>query len=115
YVVEPIVVSKRTGLSIVSLVIMAAFWTWLWGLPGLVLAAPVSVCLLVLGSHIPMFHFLYVLLAEESVLDTELSFYQRLLADDEDEATYLLETYLLDHSREEMCEEIILPALVHAQ
>jgi uncharacterized membrane protein len=115
WVIEPIVFSKRTGLSIVSLVIMAAFWTWLWGLPGLVLATPISVCLLVLGSHIPMFHFLYVLLAEESVLETEMSFYQRLLADDEDEAASLLETYLIDHTREEMCEGVILPALVRAQ
>lgn len=115
YVIEPIIISKRTGLSIVSLVIMAAFWTWLWGLPGLVLATPVSVCLLVLGSHIPMFHFLYVLLAEGSVLDAPLSFYQRLLANDDDEAASLLENYLLEHTREELCNEVIIPALVHAQ
>jgi len=115
YVIEPIIISKRTGLSIVSLVIMAAFWTWLWGLPGLVLATPVSVCLLVLGSHIPMFHFLYVMLAEGSVLDAPLSFYQRLLANDDDEAASLLENYLLEHTREELCSQVILPALVHAQ
>lgn len=115
YIIEPIIVSKRTGLSIVSLVIMAAFWTWLWGLPGLILATPVSVCLLVVGSHIPVFHFLYVMLAEETVLDIELSFYQRLLADDEDEAASLLESYLRENTREELCSKVILPAMVHAQ
>lgn len=115
YVLEPIIFSKRTGVSIVSLVIMAAFWTWLWGMPGLVLATPISVCLLVLGSHIPMFHFLYVLLAEGSVLDSDLGFYQRLLADDEDEAAYLIETYLEDHTREQLASEVIIPTLIHAQ
>jgi len=115
YIIEPIIFSKRTGISIVSLVIMAAFWTWLWGMPGLVLATPISVCLLVLGSHIPMFHFLYVLLAEGSVLDSDLGFYQRLLADDEDEAASLLETYLEDHTREQLASEVILPTLVNAQ
>lgn len=115
YILEPIIFSKRTGISIVSLVIMAAFWTWLWGLPGLILATPVSVCLLVLGTHIPMFHFLYVLLAEGSVLDTDLGFYQRLLADDEDEAAYLMEEYLEDHTREQLCAEVIIPTLVNAQ
>ncbi len=115
YVIEPIVFSRRTGLSIVSLVIMAAFWTWLWGLPGLVLATPISVCLLVLGSHIPMFHFLYVFLAETPVLDAELSFYQRLLVDDEDEVTFLLETYLKEHSLLDLGEKVLIPTLVHAQ
>jgi predicted PurR-regulated permease PerM len=115
YIVEPVIVSRRTGLSMVSLVVVAAFWTWLWGLPGLVLATPISVCLLVLGSHIPAFHFLYVLLAEDTVLDTDLSFYQRLLADDVDEATYVLETYLESHNEQEMAEEIIIPALALAQ
>jgi predicted PurR-regulated permease PerM/CheY-like chemotaxis protein len=115
YVLEPIIFSKRTGVSIVSLVIMAAFWTWLWGMPGLVLATPISVCLLVLGSHIPMFHFLYVLLAEGSVLDSDLGFYQRLLADDEDEAAYLIETYLEDHTHEQLASEVIIPTLINAQ
>lgn len=115
YVLEPIIFSKRTGISIVSLVIMAAFWTWLWGMPGLVLATPISVCLLVLGSHIPMFHFLYVLLAEGSVLDSDLGFYQRLLADDEDEAGYLIENYLEEHTREELVTNVIIPMLIHVQ
>jgi predicted PurR-regulated permease PerM len=115
YVLEPIIFSKRTGISIVSLVIMAAFWTWLWGLPGLVLATPVSVCLLVLGSHIPMFHFLYVMLADDSVLDKDRGFYQRLLADDEDEAETLIEAFLEEHEPNELCESIILPTLVSVQ
>lgn len=115
YIVEPIIVSRRTGLSMVSLVIMAAFWTWLWGLPGLVLATPISVCLLVLGSHIPAFHFLYVMLAEDSVLGPDVSFYQRLLADDQDEAASVLETYLQEHTEQELAEHILIPALSLAQ
>src|SRR5262249_37266352 len=111
---EPRLVSRRTGVSGVALVVSATFWTWLWGLIGLILATPMTVCLAVLGKHVPGLKFLDVLLGTEPVLEAHLGFYQRLLARDAGEATELVETYLEEHSRQELFDLVMIPTLVRA-
>jgi predicted PurR-regulated permease PerM len=113
-VIEPLLVSRRTGVSGIALVVSATFWTWLWGLIGLILATPMTVCLAVLGKHVPGLKFLDVLLGTEPVLEAHLGFYQRLLARDAGEATELVETYLEDHSRQELFDQVMIPTLVRA-
>lgn len=85
-VVEPLLYGASTGLSAISLIAAATFWTALWGPIGLILSTPLTVCLLVLGRHLPQLQFLDVLLGSEPALDLPTRIYQRLIAGDADEA-----------------------------
>lgn len=85
-VIEPWLYGASTGLSTISLISAALFWTALWGPVGLLLSTPLTVCLLVLGRHLPQFKFFDVLLGSEPVLDAPTRLYQRLLAGDVEEA-----------------------------
>jgi predicted PurR-regulated permease PerM len=85
-IIEPWLYGASTGLSTISLISAALFWTALWGPIGLLLSTPLTVCLLVLGRHLPQFKFFDVLLGSEPVLDAPTRLYQRLLAGDVEEA-----------------------------
>jgi predicted PurR-regulated permease PerM len=110
-IVEPWVYGASTGLSSIAILAAAIFWTWLWGPVGLLLSTPLTVCLVVLGRHVPQFGFLNVLLGSEPVLEPAESLYQRLLAGDPDEATERAEEYLKSHSILEYYEDVVIPAL----
>jgi len=99
-VVEPLLIGHHTGVSSLALLVSALFWTWLWGPVGLVLSTPLTVCLAVMGKHVPRLEFLAVLLGDEPALETDISFYQRLLAGDEDEANEIVEQHLTIASME---------------
>jgi predicted PurR-regulated permease PerM len=109
--VEPWLYGSRTGLSAFAIILAAIFWTWLWGPIGLLLSTPLTVCLVVLGRHVPLFGFLDVLLGSEPVLTPSQRLTQRLIAGDSDEATEVAEAYLQDHSIASFYE-IAVPALV---
>ncbi|HZU35274.1 MAG TPA: AI-2E family transporter, partial [Gemmataceae bacterium] len=109
--VEPVLFGHSTGVSPLALLVAVAFWTWLWGIVGLVLSTPVTVCLLVLGRHIPNLEFLGVVLGDEPALDPEINFYQRLLARDQDEATVLVEQYVHTQPPETVYDRVLIPAL----
>ena len=79
------------------------------------LATPLTVCLVVLGKHIPEMEFITVLLADQPAMDPDVSYYQRLLAMDSGEATEIVDEYLKTHSLEAVYDDVILPALTHAQ
>lgn len=81
-VLEPWLYGSSTGVSAVGILVSAFFWTWLWGAVGLVLATPLTVCLVVLGRHVPALRFWATLLSEESPLGPTERLYQRLLARD---------------------------------
>jgi hypothetical protein len=97
-IVEPLVYRGTTGLSSVALIAAATFWTWLWGPIGLLLSTPMTVCLVVLGRHVPRLRFLDILLGNEPVLTPTETFYQRLLANDPEEATEQAEEFAKDRS-----------------
>jgi predicted PurR-regulated permease PerM len=79
-VMEPWLYGKNTGVSAVAVLVAAIFWTWLWGIVGLLLATPLTVCLLVIGKHVPQLSFLDTLLGNEPVFEPKKRVYQRLLA-----------------------------------
>ncbi len=111
-IVEPWLYGSRTGLSPLAIIVAAIFWTWLWGPLGLLLSTPLTVCLVVLGRHVPQFAFLDVLFGNEPVLEPHARLYQRLLVGDPDEATdnaeeFLEERYLVDYY-----DGVGLPALL---
>jgi predicted PurR-regulated permease PerM len=108
---EPWLYAARTGVSPVALLLAAAFWTWLWGLAGLLLSVPITVCLVVMGKYVPQLEFLEVLLGDEPALEPYQQLYQRLLTSNRDEADMLLEGALREHSLREVCDMAIVPAL----
>jgi predicted PurR-regulated permease PerM len=85
-VVEPLLYGTSTGLSAMSLIAAATFWTVLWGPVGLILSTPLTVCILVIGRYLPQLQFFETLLGAAPALDTPTRLYQRLIADDADEA-----------------------------
>ncbi|TPL11526.1 AI-2E family transporter [Mesorhizobium sp. B2-4-14] len=111
-VIEPWLYGSRTGLSPLAIIVAAIFWTWLWGPLGLVLSTPLTVCLVVLGRHVPQFEFLDVLFGNEPVLDAHARLYQRLLAGDPDEATDHAEETLEENYLVEFYDKVALPALL---
>jgi len=113
--VEPWLYANHTGVSPVALLIAAAFWTWLWGPVGLLLAIPLTVCLVVMGTYIPRLAFLKVLLGDEPVLAPHERLYERLLASNRAEAEELLQEALREQSPREVCDTVIAPALQLAE
>ena len=113
--IEPWIYARTTGLSSVAVVAAATFWTWLWGPVGLLLATPLTVCLVVLGRYLPPLRFLDILLGNQPVLSLQESFYQRLLARDPEEATEQAEEFAREKSIDAFFDEVAMPALVLAQ
>ncbi|MCU0877266.1 MAG: AI-2E family transporter [Pirellulaceae bacterium] len=114
-VIEPYVFGQSIGVSQSALIVAIAFWTWLWGPMGLLLAAPLTVCLVVLGKYVPSLRFFDVLLGDEPVLSDEVAFYQRLLARDQDEAADIIRRAAADRSAIALADGIATPALVLAR
>jgi predicted PurR-regulated permease PerM len=110
--IEPWLYASSTGLSKTAIILAAIFWAWLWGGIGLLLATPLTVCLAVMGKYIPQLAFLDVLLGTRSALAPSDQFYQRLLAFREDEATTVAREFLKEHSLVELCDLLLVPALI---
>jgi predicted PurR-regulated permease PerM len=114
-VLEPWLYGSSTGISPIAIIVAAVFWTTLWGPVGLLLSTPLTVCLAVLGRHIPQLQFFDVLLGSEPVLDPEVKFYQRILAGDPEEAGEIADDFLAEDELEALYDEVIMPALVFAE
>ena len=110
-VVEPLLFSHSTGVSAVALLVAAVFWTWVWGPIGLVLSTPLTVCLVVLGQHVPSLRFLSMLLGDQPALDLHMAFYQRLLAGDRDEARLIATQHAAAKGLENVPDDVMVPAL----
>ncbi len=110
-VIEPSVFGRSLGVSEVGLLVMSAFWAFLWGPIGLVLANPLTVCLVVLGKNVPQMEIFSVLLGDEPALPPDVSFYQRLYARDQDEALELVVAYLRTNPAEQVYDDLLIPAL----
>ncbi len=109
--VEPLAYGRTTGLSPVAVVVAATFWTWLWGPIGLLLATPLTVCLVVLGRHVKGLSFLEVLLGDRPALSPPELFYQRALARDSVEMIGVAEQILKERSLSEYYDQIAVPGL----
>jgi predicted PurR-regulated permease PerM len=114
-VVEPLLYGHSTGLSAVAIVVAAAFWTWLWGPIGLLLSTPLTLCLVVLGRHVERLEFLAIILGDQPALTLEENFYQRVLANDPDEAAHQAEVYLKSKPLAEYYDEVAIRGLALAQ
>ena len=112
---EPWLYGSSTGMSTVAVLVSAVFWTWLWGPIGLVMATPLTVCMVVIGKYVPQLGFFDVLLGDEPVLAPSERVYQRLLAMDQEEATSILQEYRATMSLEQIFDDVLLPALALAE
>jgi predicted PurR-regulated permease PerM len=111
YVVEPLLYGHSTGLSPMSVIVAAVFWTWIWGPVGLILSTPLTLCLVVMGRHVKSLEFFDVLLGDRPALSEVNRFYQRTLANDPDEALDQAEKMLADRSLVDYYDSVVLPGL----
>jgi predicted PurR-regulated permease PerM len=110
-VVEPQLYGHSTGLSPLSVVVAAIFWSWIWGPIGLLVSTPLTLCLVVAGHHIPGLRFLDVLLGDTPALSMSERFYQRAMSGDHEEILAAARTYLKRKSLARYCDRILMPAL----
>lgn len=114
-VIEPWLYGSRTGVSALAIIVSAIFWTWIWGPMGLVLSTPLTVCLVVLGRHIPQFEMFDILFGDRPVLAAHSRLYQRLLVGDVVEATFRAEEALDSAFISDFHRDTGLPALLLAE
>ena len=114
-VLETVLYAGAAGVSQVALLASVAFWTWLWGPLGLLMATPLTVCLVVLGKHVPGLEFVGTLMADTPALAPEHGYYQRLLARDQAEAADLIERHIKTEPHRSVYDALLLPALNYAE
>ena len=114
-VLETVLYAGAAGVSQVALLVSVAFWAWLWGPLGLLMATPLTVCLVVLGKHVPGLEFVGMLMADTPALAPEFGYYQRLLARDQGEAADLIEQYIKTEAPRSVYDALLLPALNYAE
>jgi predicted PurR-regulated permease PerM len=115
HVIEPLLFGHTTGLSPVAIITSATFWTWLWGPIGLILATPLTICLVVLGRHVDGLKFLDVMLGDRPALTPAELVYQRMLARDPIEAAEQAQIFLKDKPLVTYYEDVLLEGLKLAQ
>jgi predicted PurR-regulated permease PerM len=110
-VVEPVIFGHSSGLSPVAIIVAASFWTWLWGPVGLVLATPLTICLVVVGRHVDRLQFLDIMLGDQPALTPSQLIYQRMLAGDPIEAAEQAREYLKAASLEDYYDSVLTGGL----
>jgi predicted PurR-regulated permease PerM len=113
--IEPWLYGSHTGISSLAILVAAIFWGMLWGPVGLILSTPLTLCLILIGRHIPQLDFLEILLGDEPVLSPQAHFYQRLLALDDGEAREIAEQYLKGNPIGSLYDSVLIPALSLAE
>lgn len=111
HLLEPIVLGRSAGLTPLAMLCAAGFWAMVWGAPGLILAVPLTIVIVVLGRYVAGLEFANVLLSDEPALNPAEQFYHRLLANDAMAALELLDAPSIDETDSDVADQIILPAL----
>jgi hypothetical protein len=106
-VMEPLLYGQSVGLSPFAVIVAAIFWAWLWGPVGLVIATPITACLVVFSSYVPALGPLGRLLGPRPALRPHHTLYQRLLAQDVDEADAIVTRYRSERSLDEALQLLL--------
>jgi predicted PurR-regulated permease PerM len=114
-VVEPVLYGHSIDVSQTALLVAVAFWTWLWGPVGLILATPLTVCLVVLGRYVPDLDFVTTLMSDRPALTADIAYYQRLIAMDRDEAAEIIAAELPARGAAGVYDDVMIPALNYAR
>jgi hypothetical protein len=110
-IAEPFIIGHGINVSPVALLISAMYWSWLWGIPGLLLSTPLTACLKVAGDYIPPLGFLAILLGADRVLDDYHDFYRMLLEMNPDGARQIAIRYCDENGLGRTFEDVVQPAL----
>lgn len=113
-VMEPWLYGSSTGVTPIALIVAALVWTWLWGPVGLVMATPLTVCLVVMGRHIPKLAFLSILLSDDEALTPAEDCYQRLLRAGEHDEMDLVDQYLKTNSLGSLFDSVLMRVVIAA-
>ncbi|MGV3484322.1 MAG: AI-2E family transporter [Planctomycetaceae bacterium] len=111
---EPWLFGKSVGMNPLAVIIALMFWTWAWGMVGLLLATPLSLILVTLGRHFPCFESLNLLLGDKHPLPRHIAFYQRMLAEDDVELQSLLTATQRLRGPAFTVQRLLLDTLSHA-
>ncbi len=114
-VLETVLYAGAVGVSQVVLLVSIAFWTWLWGPLGLLMASPLTICVVVLGKHVPGLGFVGLLMDAAPALAPEYGFYQRLVARDQSEAAELIDIHIASGPPASVYDALLIPALSYAE
>jgi hypothetical protein len=114
-VMEPWLYGSSTGVTPIALIVAALVWTWLWGPVGLVMATPLTVCMVVMGRHIPKLAFLSILLSDDEALTPAEDCYQRLLRSGEHDEMELVDQYLKTNSLESLFDSVLIRVVIAAE
>jgi len=114
-VLETYLYAGSAGVSPFALLVALAFWTWLWGPVGLLLGTPLTICVVVLGKHVPRFGAVSAFMAEESTLPPDMNYYQRLLAHDPGDAFDIIGRHIEKQADEDVFDALLLPSLNYAE
>lgn len=114
-VMEPWLYGSSTGVTPIALIVAALVWTWLWGPVGLVLATPLTVCLVVMGRHIPKLSFLSIILSDEEALTPAEDCYQRLLRAGEQDEMELVDHFLKTNPLASLFDSVLVPVIAAAE
>jgi predicted PurR-regulated permease PerM len=114
-IVEPWLYGRGTGVSPLAILVSTLFWTWIWGPVGLVLATPITVCVVVMSKHVPDLNFLYLLFGDTPALPPPARLYQRLVAGDQDQAWSVLHAEMKERELHAVYDAVVLPALSMAE
>lgn len=110
-VLEPLLYGHSAGVADFALLLAIAFWTWLWGGVGLVLATPLTVCIVVFCKHIPRLAWVDIAMGENPTTQPHLKYYQHNLANDEEACQVLLDASVKKEGMVKTVEEVIMPAV----
>lgn len=114
-VMEPWLYGSSTGVTPIAVIVAALVWTWLWGPVGLVLATPLTVCLVVMGRHIPRLAFLSIILSDEEALTAAEDCYHRLHSAGEQDEMELVDTYLKTNTPGALFDSVLIPVVIAAE
>ena len=114
-IIEPLLYGHSTGLSPIAVILSAAFWTFLWGPVGLLIATPLTVCLVVIGRHVDSLTFLEVMLGDSPPLEPAETFYQRALEGNAKELVAQARKAIVGSSLAQYYDRVAIPGLALAQ
>lgn len=111
HVVEPLLYGHSSGLSPIAVILAATIWALLWGPVGLILATPLTICLVVMGRHVKRLSVIDVMLGDRPALSPSQIFYQRMLGGATREAADQARDFLKERALATYYDEIALEGL----
>lgn len=113
--IEPRLYGHSTGLAPLAVIVAALFWGNLWGLVGLLLSTPLTLCIVVAGRHVAALTPLAILLGDSPGLSQGQRFYQRALSVEFGDILQDARAYLRQHRFATYCDHVLLPGLALAE